>query len=197
MKGENDLDKKIDYKSIIRKIGIPKLIVMLLCGMAIIFLSVPADEDEENAQNTLITNDTKSIEISSNEYSEELEKKLTEMLNKIEGISNVNVMITLKCGNESVVLTEASTQKNEKKDTDGSGNVSEQSEYKNEILVVYEKNSSGETIPYVVKENVPKVEGVAIIASGAEKTENMIKITSIVQALFDVEAHKISVVGIS
>lgn len=189
------MDKKIDYKGIIKNIGMEKLIIILICGIALIYLSVPADDKKYKSEVNLI--EKEEIEISVNEYGKELEERLKEMLNKIEGISDVNVMITLKSGNESIVLTEDSVQENIKKDTDENGFVSEQSEYKKEAVVVYEKNSNGETIPYVVKENVPKVEGVAVIAKGAEKTENMIKITSIVKALFDVEVHKISVVGIS
>ncbi|MBQ3544069.1 MAG: hypothetical protein IJA34_03615 [Lachnospiraceae bacterium] len=197
MKGGVRVEKKIDYKGIIKKIGMEKLIIILICGIALIYLSVPAGENDKKNRSELKIVDKKEIEMSGNEYSKELEYRLKEILNRIDGISEVNVMITLKSGNESVVLTEDSIQENERRDTDENGAVSEQSEYKKEEVVVYEKNSNGETIPYVVKENVPKVEGVAIIAKGAEKTENMIKITSVVKALFDVEVHKISVVGIS
>lgn len=187
------MNKKYDFKELIRKIGIDKLIIILLCGIALVVLSVPTTK-EEGTKKTVETNNT-DIQISTDEYSEKLEKKLTDMLNNIEGISDVNVMITLQCGNESIVLTEDTSQTSERNDSNSEGGVSVQKEYKNESVVVYEKNSDGETIPYVVKENVPKIEGVAVIAKGAEKTENMVKITSIVQALFDVEVHKISVVG--
>lgn len=191
------MNKKIDYKGIIKKIGMEKLIIMLICGIALIYFSVPIEENDKKITSEIGKIDKKEIELSTNEYTKELEERLKEIINKINGISDVNVMITIKCGNESVVLTESSVQENEKKDTNNNGLISEQIELKKDTIVVYKKNSNGETVPYVVKENVPKVEGIAVIAKGAEKPENMIKITSIVKALFDVEAHKISVVGIS
>lgn len=191
------MDKKIDYKSVIKRIGVDKLIIILICGVALIYLSVPSDKDDNKDTGEIEVTNKNSIEISGNEYNRELEERLKEILNRIEGISEVNVMITLKCGNESVVLTEDTIQENKKIDKNGNEVDSEQSEYKREEVVVYEKNSKGETVPYVVKENVPKVEGVAVVAKGAGNAENMLKITSIVKALFDVEVHKISVVGIS
>lgn len=190
---ENGLNKKYDFKGVIRKIGIDKMIIIILCGVAIVVLSVPSEHKEE--KNDITQTDNTDILISSDEYSDKLEKKLTDLLNNIKGISDVKVMITLSCGNEAVVLTEVSSQVSEKNDSNKEGENSVQKDYKNDEVVVYEKNSNGETIPYVVKENVPKIEGIAVVAKGAEKTENMIKITNIVQALFDVEVHKISVVG--
>lgn len=190
---ENGLNKKYDFKGVIRKIGIDKMIIIILCGVAIVVLSVPSEHKEE--KNDITQTDNTDILISSDEYSDKLEKKLTDLLNNIKGISDVKVMITLSCGNEAVVLTEVSSQVSEKNDSNKEGENSVQKDYKNDEVVVYEKNSNGETIPYVVKENVPKIEGIAVVAKGAEKTENMIKITNIVQALFDVEVHKMSVVG--
>lgn len=191
------MGKKIDYKAIIKKIGMEKLILILICGVALIYLSVPPADDDVKNKSELNHIENEQTEMSVDEYGEKLENRLKEILNRIEGISDVNVMITLKCGNESIILTEDSVQESIKKDTDENGFVSEQSEYRKEEIVVYEKKSSGESIPYVVKENAPKIEGVAVVAKGAESSENMIKIISIVKALFDVEAHKISVVGIS
>lgn len=191
------MDKKYNFKEIIRKIGIDKLIIILLCGIALVVFSVPEKEKESAgiSSKSKKENFVPDIQITTDEYSDKLERRLTDMLSNIKGISDVNVMITLECGNEAVVLTEASSKTSERNDSNDKGEVSVSKEYDNESVVVYEKNSKGDTIPYVVKENVPKIEGVAIIAKGADKTENIVKITSIVQALFDVEVHKISVVG--
>jgi stage III sporulation protein AG len=67
--------------------------------------------------------------------------------------------------------------------------------YKEEEAVVFEEDSEGNTIPYVIKENVPEIEGIAIVAEGGGNSENILKITGVVQALFGVSAHKISVIG--
>ena len=47
--------------------------------------------------------------------------------------------------------------------------------------------------PYVIKENMPSIAGVLIIADGADKAEVVQNISDAVKALFDVDAHKIKV----
>lgn len=43
--------------------------------------------------------------------------------------------------------------------------------------------------------NTPEIEGIAVIAEGGDNPENILKISSVAQALFGVSSHKISVIG--
>ena len=61
---------------------------------------------------------------------------------------------------------------------------------KNNTVIVDGEN--GEQ-PYVVKELYPQVEGVAVCIKGNFDSEIKNNIISIIQALFDIESHKISV----
>lgn len=184
---------------LIRSIGFEKLLILAGCGILLVILAIPSNKnnktavsktDSENQKNTYQT----GMELE--EYCDKLEERLENLLNNIDGISNVQVMITLKSGSESVVLTEVTSDENIRSENGQGGQSSEEKSYRNESVVVYEKDSSGNTIPYVVKENVPQIEGIAIIAKGGDKAENVLKITSVAQALFNVEAHKISVIGL-
>lgn len=192
-----DKGKIVDIGNIIRNIGMEKLLIIAICGVVLVILSVPGDNKKKESSNTKSVQDSeeKQIGMSTDEYCSKLEERLQELISKIDGVEQVHVMITLKCGSESVVLTEVAYEQSEKKDTGNNGVVSEQSDYKNESVVVYEKDGDGNTTPYVIKENVPQIEGIAVIAKGGDNPENILKITSIAQALFNVEAHKISVIG--
>lgn len=55
-------------------------------------------------------------------------------------------------------------------------------------------HSSGNNEPFVVKTLLPRVEGVVVVAQGAGTGNINKSITDVVQALFDVEAHKVKVV---
>ena len=58
---------------------------------------------------------------------------------------------------------------------------------------VYNSTSGGEQTPYVTKEVNPKVEGVVVIAEGGGNAVVIKNITEAIQALFDVDTHKIKV----
>lgn len=189
--------KIIDINNIIKNIGMEKLLIIAICGVVLVILSVPGDKKKKESSGTkqVQNSEEKQIGMTTDEYCTKLEERLKELISNMDGVEQVHVMITLKCGSESVVLTEVSYEQSEKKDTGSNGVVSEQKEYKNESVVVYEKDGDGNTTPYVIKENVPQIEGIAVIAKGGDKPENILKITSVAQALFNVDAHKISVIG--
>lgn len=192
--------KKVEIKNIIRNIGFDKLLIIALCGVVLIILSIPSSDKgnkrEVTDKSIKTGSEDSSISMSGEDYCEKLENRLEALLSKVDGISDVEVMITLKSTSESVVLTEVSYEKSNRKDTAGTGGVlSEENIYRNDSVVVYEKDSSGNTIPYVVKENVPQIEGIAVVARGGDEVQNILKITNALQALFNIDAHKISVIG--
>lgn len=194
---KTDKGKIIDISNIIRNVGMEKLLIIAICGVVLVILSVPANKNTKESSNAkpVQSSGEKQIDMSADEYCSKMEERLKELIANIDGVEQVHVMITLKCGSESVVLTEVAYEQNEKKDTGNNGVVSEQKEYKNDSVVVYEKDGDGKATPYVIKENVPQIEGIAVIAKGGDKPENILKITNVAQALFNVEAHKISVIG--
>ena len=55
-------------------------------------------------------------------------------------------------------------------------------------------NQNGGDSPYVIKEIYPKIEGVAITASGLQESDKSAEIINMIAALFDIPVHKISVI---
>jgi stage III sporulation protein AG len=51
-----------------------------------------------------------------------------------------------------------------------------------------------DSVPYVVMRMLPRVEGVLVVAEGAGNGTVNKSVTEMIQALFDVEVHKIKVV---
>lgn len=97
------------------------------------------------------------------------------------GISDVQVMITVKDNGQKIALKDRNTAQSEDDDS------SQTSVTEDTVL----KESGSQSVPYVTKYVQPEIEGVVICCKGAENAEMSLKITNAVQALFDVQAHKI------
>ncbi len=126
------------------------------------------------------------------EYAASLEKKLENTLSRISGVGRVQVMITLNATEELVVEKDQQTQSSSTAEEDSQGGSRTSHQLSRSENTVY--HSSGSNEPYVVKTLLPRVEGVVVVAQGAGTGTVNRNITDVVQALFDVEAHKVKVV---
>jgi stage III sporulation protein AG len=76
-------------------------------------------------------------------------------------------------------------------DTAGGSRISSNSQQDEETVMITTK--AGETVPYVTKEIVPKVEGVVVLAQGGGNGVIATRIVNAVAVLFDVPVHKVQV----
>ena len=130
---------------------------------------------------------------SEEEYSVWLEQRLTEVLGQVAGVGEVRVMITLKSSRELVVEREESISRSSTKESDSQGGSRVISQVETGENVIYSSEGTSSE-PYVIKTLQPEIEGVLVVAEGAGNGTVNRTITAIVQALFDVEPHKVSVV---
>lgn len=126
-------------------------------------------------------------------YTAELERKLQEILEDMDGVGKVQVMITLSSSEELVVEKDRpySRSVTEEYDSEGGSRFIEQEEGQQDTVYV---TSGSDSEPYVIKTLTPEVEGVVVVAQGAGTGTVNRSITEIVQALFGLEAHKVKVV---
>lgn len=176
--------------SLLKKIGLDKLFLLLLCGVALLVIALPVgdskEETEEKAQEviTAVTKET---------YEELLEKRLTDMLASVEGVGKTKVMITLKATGEKIVLMERPYEGNETSEIDSEGGSRNVRDWSQSDTAVYIEQSDGSRIPYVVQETEPEIEGVIVISEGGDNIYVVKEIIEAVSALFDVPSHKIKV----
>ena len=76
---------------------------------------------------------------------------------------------------------------------DGDGGSRDTDEVSQDYNVIYSEGSDGTTIPFVISENSPQIEGVAVVAQGGDSAVVKEKITGIIKALFGIEINKIAV----
>lgn len=151
-----------------------KIIVAIgLIGMVLILASEMMSGGEKSKE-------TKNESpVSCSDYTAELEDRLTNVISSIDGVGECKVMITLENTTESVYATNS-----EAKSDDGSRN--QKDEY-----VIYD-SSGGET-PVLIKEYMPKVQGVTVVCSGGDDIVVKEKIIESVTSLFNISANRISV----
>lgn len=128
---------------------------------------------------------------STEEYAAYLEVKLKKMLESVQGVGEVEVMITLESSEERIVEKDMTAERSQTEEQDSAGGTRTVSSSNTGYQTVYQEGSQGS--PFVVKTITPKVEGVLVVAEGAGKGNMTGEITQVVQALFGVEAHKVKV----
>ena len=176
-------------------------LILFLAGVLLLVVAMPTGKSssktvkQQNAQTEIAqTNGTGSGE---SDYEKTLETRLAQILEGMEGVGNVQVMITFRDQGESIVEKDVTmredTQEGEQKEgeTDtvngGSGSC------ENSETTVYARSDGDET-PFVNRAILPKIDGVLIVAEGGDDSEVRKNISESVEALFGLDAHKIKIV---
>lgn len=124
---------------------------------------------------------TKSEEVSFDysQYSEQTEKKLTNIVSSIDGVGECEVMITFEYSNENVYATDSENKNDE-------SSQSNKDEY-----VLYDSQNGEKAL--LIKEKYPTVQGVSVVCSGGDNVEVREAVINTVTSLFNISANRVSV----
>ncbi len=158
-----------------------RLIALFLAGIILIGISY-IDIEKQDTGKKVEEVTMQKLE----DYTEELEQKVSDLLNSVEGISEVKVMITLKNGSEKILKedTESVRTRQEKKDEQEG----EETMKRTTVILQGEEEK-----PYVVQEIYPQIQGIAISGKGISGQNRKKEILDMMQALFNVPIHKIAI----
>lgn len=169
-------------------------LVFLLCLLIITLLVInrvlnPEESKKDYYNEVGVELAKASNEPKIEEGKNDLEKRLENILSKINGVGDVSVLITYSESSSIVPVynSNLSTSTVEEKDTSGGSRITETENNQKEVVtdsdanVVLEKTMS------------PKIEGAIIIAKGAESMEVKTSIISAVEAVTGIATHKIQV----
>lgn len=170
----------------IKNIGKEKLILLGLAGIMLIGASY-----FENIKNDDEVPMVTAKAVTENDYQEQMEKKVEELIKSIKGVSDVSVLISYKSGNEKILQEDSENSSSNRKD----GSTSEQNSSVKKTTVLFQQN--GDETPYVVKELYPEINGIAVTAKGLSDSTKKEEIINMLAALFDIGVHKISVIDIN
>lgn len=168
--------------------SIQNLIIVGLMGIAIIlaasfFFTSPQEEEAVALEvSTEKTRDTS--------YEARIKSELEEILSQIEGVGEVNVMLTIANERESEIAysktaSQSITQEN---DNQGGERVTDQNNVTETAVMI---NENGENKPFVTRENRPEIKGIMVVAEGAQNPDVKYRLSQAVQVTLDLPSFKV------
>lgn len=156
---------------IIKKLNKKQLYGILTVGVVLLIFSTRLGNTDES----------KKVDYSFDylQYTSNLEKGLARILNRVQGVTEAEVMITLQSGFEYVPAYET--------ETDGY----EKGREEQKKFIVLKKGSSEEA--FVLKEEFPAVQGVLVIAKGVENSETERNVVEAVKTAFNISSSRVKV----
>lgn len=166
-------------------------IFFLLAATPVSGFSKKKERKTDNTQETVLGNTDVVKSSQNNAYIDGLENKLEQTIAGMEGAGEVLVMITCKDTGEKI-LDKNQPYESETEKVKEDGKESEcTSIHSDQETVLIEQE--GDTTPIVVLEKYPEIEGVVVVCEGGDNSALALRIKEAVQALFDIDAHKIVV----
>lgn len=187
------LSKKSGYIIIIGLIGL----LLIIIGNS--FSSEPEEEHtignipkqtEKPAKETFSDKSAGSSDVS--EIETNYEKELKEMLNKINGVSEAEVMVNLNSTKIKVYEKNLITGQQTTKETDKKGGTREIEDSSKETQAVLVRQGDKE-VPLLIQTKKPEVRGVFIVAEGVDHATVKKWVINAVSRVLDVPTHRVSV----
>ena len=110
-------------------------------------------------------------------YAHQIEKRVEEICNKIDGVSSTHAVVTLRGGYRAIYASNSQS---------GSSNS------KNQIVVI---GSGSNEKPLLIGYENPEIAGIGIVCSGGDDARRRETIISVVSSAFDIGTNKIFVAG--
>lgn len=125
-------------------------------------------------------------------YEQQLETRVKNILKNVDGVGKVDVMIALYSSSEKVIRSDTNSSGSLTEETDSSGGTrrSESSAYSTTTIM---EDSNGNSTPVIEKEVYPEISGIVISAEGGDDPKVRSEISTAMEALFGLPAHKIKV----
>lgn len=181
------MEKKLSWK----QLGKSQWLIILLAGILLVVVTLPTDNKKKESRTTIEDSDS-STPNQWEAYQEKVERRLEEILQQVEGVGKVKVMVSLAGTGETVVEKDVpqSQSQVEEGDSSGGSRVTKESTWEESTVYIQQ---NGDSVPYVIKELVPDIEGICVICQGGDNGAVAKNISEAVQALFPIEIHKIKV----
>lgn len=196
--------------------GKERWMFLLVCGLFLLILSVPAGSGERKAREAAALDSVSAPEEGGGDgtmegasglsaggagksqdadrlYEQELEERVRDILRHVDGVGEVDVMITLRSSKEKVIHVDKDTSRSstEEKDSAGGTRTALTENIKESALLSGGAGTVSD--PVVEKELLPEIAGIVISAQGGGSAQVKAEISEAMVALFGIPAHKIKV----
>ncbi len=172
------------------------IFIVFLIGIFIVIVASFFKNKNETQANGKIA-DSNEVQIINNKYDTTLyeqrqKEELKNILSKIEGVGNVDVMIYFESGEEQVPAVDVNRSVSTTEENDNSGG-KRQITQNNDGSKVVIANTGNSNEPLILKRYKPKVTGVIIVAEGAEDGKIQYEMTKAVANFYNIPDNKVNV----
>ena len=176
----------IFYEKIKKSIISSSTPYILLLGFLGIFLLSVGELIPESKE-------TKSVSINYYEnYKAEMEKQIKAILSSVKGAGEVEVMITLESGRETIYVQQEKRVDDQELSTDNEeSQQSTRNSYENEIVMIEENNQKQALVEKVLE---PVVQGIVVVCSGADDVSVVSDITNAVCVALNITSNRVCVI---
>lgn len=184
----NELKKLLEDKKTGNILTIALIIAFVMIAINIFFPDL-FKEKETNAQSVMSENITVS---SNDDYETSQKEELVAILSQISGVGEVKVMINFKNGETKVPAYDSTKQTTvtEEKDTEGGTRTNNQV---SDGATVVMNSEGGDSKPFIIETYKPQIEGVIVVAQGAEDSKVKYDIQKAVATLYGLSSDKVNV----
>ena len=183
-----------------KKLRKDQCLILILAGILLCVISLPVEKEKSKSglldtSGTIIKNEhTFGEGEKEKDYVTCWEEKLEDSLRCVEGVGKVRVLIYVGESEEIILTRDGAEETADTTETDASGGSRHISESRLDKKVVCTVDERGQNVPLVVKTIDPGVEGVVVIAQGADRPQVRRDIIEAIQVLFDVDMNRISII---
>ena len=182
-KGQEGKDKKKQIENIV-------VFIIILIVTVLIINSMWLGEESESKENTIDA--SKVLAQTTSSQQDELEGKLEDILESMNGVGKVKVLIKYSESSTIVAMYNETISESISKENDGDGGTKDVKEIENKKEIVY-SDEDGTNKPITEKVVMPVIEGAIITAQGAGNANVKASIVSAVEAVTGLAVHKIQV----
>ena len=190
-----------------KKLEKDQCLIIILAGVLLCVIAFPVRQNDSKSNISNIIGDTIDNHITADtdnvyretadetaDYAEYWEERLEDALGYVDGVGRVRVLITLSESEHRIVEKDGSEEYSNTEEADAAGGSRKIGESRIEKSTIYTVDDRGQNVPYVIKTIFPPVEGVVVIAQGAQTQNVQENIIEAIQVLFDIDANKIKIV---
>ena len=165
----------------------PLIFLAVICVLALIVMSVMPDGKKEEEANVSTDSEVKTS--ASEKEQEDLESKLTQILSKINGAGDVDVMITFQSSEEVVPAYNSNTTTETTKEQDSSGGErTTTSSTENKTMITSNSNE-----PVILKTSEAEIKGVIVVSSGANDQAVKELLYDAVKTSLQISGHQVEI----
>lgn len=174
----------IDNKKFIVNI----LFILILSIVLLVILNNYIPDDKNDNQTVIKESSNEYNNLVKDDYESYIEGKLSDILSKLKGVGQVDVMVVLEDSTEKIPASNITTTKELTNELDAQGGTREILREDETIQVV---NTSNEVV--VLKEVKPSIKGVIVVAEGAEDLLVLENLYEAVKTVLGITGNKVQI----